>query len=100
MPRIDLHQSDTAVLHFQFLQTLDHDFAVAAVTAVAHVLHGDRNVPSHGFRMRAAHRIYERRLAIERHDEIGRKRMPLDMTVEPQHAGPKAPVAPTARGDT
>ena len=97
--RVDLHQADAAALELQLAQPLDHDVGVAAVAAVAHVLDRDLDLPAHRLGMRAAHRVDQRRLAIERHQHIAAERVPFPMAGEPQHAAAEAPVARPARHD-
>ena len=53
----------------------------------------------HRLGMGAAHRIDQRRLALERHDDVAGERVPLPMAGQPQHAAAEAPVAGAARHD-
>ncbi len=97
--RIDLHQPYATALELQLTQTLHHNVRVAAVAAVANVLDRNLDLPPHRFRMRAAHRVDQRRLAIERHQHIGRERVPLPVAGQPEHGAAEAPVARAARRD-
>ena len=89
MPRVDLHQPDAPTLELQLTQPLHHDIGVAAVAAVAHVLDHDLDLSPHRLRMRAAHGINQRRLAFERHQHVGRERVPFQWPVSHSMPPPK-----------
>jgi hypothetical protein len=90
------HEPDTAAFELKLADTLDHDFGIATVAAMADVRYGDFDVTAYGFRMRPAHRVNQSRLARHRYDHIAGKCVPFPVPGEPQHAGAKAPMAWTA----
>src|SRR5205807_2029141 len=76
-----------------------HAEAVRRETAAAlsDVRQRGRCLAPHGFRMRAAHRIDQGRVAFERHHDVVGDSVPFPMTGEPEHAAAEAPMAGTAR---
>ena len=99
VPRVDLHQSNTTAIELELAQALDHHLGVAAIAAVAHVLHRHVDAAAHGFRVRAAHGVDHGRLAFERDQHVAAQRVPFPMAGQPQHAAAKTPVARAAGND-
>src|SRR5262249_34378257 len=87
-------EPDAAALELELLEPLDHDFGILAAAAVADVGQRVRAFAPAGLGVGAAHGEDQRRLAVERHQHVGRDRVPLPMAGEPLHAAAQAPMAP------
>ena len=68
--RVDFEEADTAALERQFLDAIDHHGGVLPATAAPHVRERSRRDTPHGLGMCAAHRVDQRRLALERYDHV------------------------------
>jgi hypothetical protein len=97
--RVDLDQADASALELELLEALDHDLGIFSAAAVPHVGQGIGAFAPAGFGVGAAHGKDQGRLAVERHQHIGRDRMPFPMAGEPLHATAEAPVAGSAGHD-
>ena len=71
--RIDLDEADARTLRCRAPDALDHHFGISSAAALAHVGERGLDLASHRFGMRAAHRVDQRRLGLERHHDIGRR---------------------------
>src|SRR5262249_41415508 len=97
--RIDLEQADAALLQAELDDAVGDHRRVLPAAAAAHVGERRRDGPAHRLGMRAAHRIDQRRIVLERHHHGAAHRMPFPMAGQPEHAAAEAPVAWAARHD-
>lgn len=98
-PRVDLEQADAAALQAELADPLGDDLAEASVPALADVAERRGRFAAHRLDVRAAHGIHERRLSLERHDDVHGDRVPLPVAGEPERAAAEAPVVRPAGHD-